>query len=176
MQDRAAGRAGLPLECIPIYSSNDCCSCGCAWESANQVIATRQGVQSYVYHLTSVQPTVVYQLQCQCGKLLQYDGLQDAILNLNNVDLFSHELLKWYVSNYMCHAAARIGSIAPYTDQVVMQAQHVSVEKWFNVDCNMAKPGAYLFYPSCSRSTVDGKNGEQASKVCHLAQHRCRIC
>lgn len=70
---------------------------------AKQVIATRQGVQSYVYHLTSVQPTVVHQLQCQCGKLLQYDGLQDAVLNLNNVDLFSHELLKWCA--FICLAA-----------------------------------------------------------------------
>ena len=123
MADRAAGKCGLPTECIPCCSSSDCCACGCAWQHAHKVIATRQGVQSYVYHLTSVQPAIVYQLQCQCGKLLQYDGLEDAVLNLNNVDLFSHELLKWCV--WSCkHVMLAESYIAPtWYYKVVMLLQ-----------------------------------------------------
>ena len=30
-----------------------------------------------------------------CGTLCEYDGLADGVLNLNNMDLFTHELLRW---------------------------------------------------------------------------------
>ncbi|KAL3155915.1 hypothetical protein ABBQ32_012912 [Trebouxia sp. C0010 RCD-2024] len=42
----------------------------------------------------SLQSVKVLQLLCACGQVLPYDGLEDAILNLNNVDLFTHEVLK----------------------------------------------------------------------------------
>ena len=95
MADRASGNAKLPAECIPGANAPDCCTCGSPWQSASRLVATRQGVQSYIYHLTAVQPTTVYRLSCQCGSVLSYDGIEDALLNLNNVDLFSHELLRW---------------------------------------------------------------------------------
>ncbi len=47
-----------------------------------------------MFHSASVQLVDVLQLQCQCGQVLQYDGLEDAVLNLNSVDMFTHEVLK----------------------------------------------------------------------------------
>ena len=95
MSQRAAAEIALPSECTPFVHEGCQCACGAYWTLASQCIATRQGVQSYIYHMAKVQPVSVYQLKCSCGEVLQYDGIQDAILNLNNVDLFTHEVMKW---------------------------------------------------------------------------------
>ena len=47
-----------------------------------------------MFHSASLQLVDVLQLQCQCGQVLQYDGLEDAVLNLNKVNLFTHEVLR----------------------------------------------------------------------------------
>jgi len=95
MSQRAASMLALPNECKPLAADGSACVCGCLWTSAPVIIATRQGVQSFIFHMSMVQPVIVYQRKCSCGHLLQYDGKDDAILNLDNVDLFTHEVLKW---------------------------------------------------------------------------------
>ena len=94
MADRAAGCRALPDICRPSFSDNAACTCGMPWSHAVEQSATRQGVQSYIFHTAKLQPVQVLQLLCACGQILSYDGLEDAILNLNNVDLFTHEVLK----------------------------------------------------------------------------------
>lgn len=92
MSDRAAGRLALPKVCRPLVSADASCACGLLWSEAQEY--SRQRVQSYMFHSASVQLVDVLQLQCQCGQVLQYDGLEDAVLNLNKVDLFTHEVLR----------------------------------------------------------------------------------
>lgn len=87
MSDRAAGCHALPTVCKPSTSTNPACACGLPWSHAAEQSATRQGVQSYIFHTAKLQPVKVLQLLCACGQV-------DAILNLNNVDLFTHEVLK----------------------------------------------------------------------------------
>lgn len=37
------------------------------------------------------------QWRCQgCGAIVPYDGGEDGILNLDNLNLFTHQLLKWH--------------------------------------------------------------------------------
>ena len=96
MDARAAGTSSLPWECIPCFMEGSQCACGALWADANKCVATRQGVQSYMFHMAKFQPVTVYQLTCQCGQSLDYDGKEDAVFNLNHVDLFTHEVLKWY--------------------------------------------------------------------------------
>ena len=55
--------------------------------------------------MAKVQPVTVHQLKCSCGDVLQYVGIQDAILNLNNVDLFTHEVRE--VVNTACLSQVR---------------------------------------------------------------------
>ena len=52
-------------------------------------------MQSRIFHMAMVQPVQVNKLQCTCGAVMLYDGIEAAILNLDNVDLFTHEVLKW---------------------------------------------------------------------------------
>lgn len=96
MSQRAASALALPVECSPAVTEGSHCVCGTLWSDATKCIATRQGVQSFIFHMAKVQHVTVYQLKCHCGEVLQYDGVDDAVLNLNNVDLFTHEVLKWY--------------------------------------------------------------------------------
>ena len=57
--------------------------------------ATRAGVQSCIFHMAMLQPIQVNKLQCECGAVMLYDGIEAAILNLDKVELFTHEVLKW---------------------------------------------------------------------------------
>lgn len=82
MAGRANAAIGLPSFCNPVAGGNTVCSCSSLWSEAVQNVATRQGVQSYIFHETKCQPVSVLQPLCQCGQVMQYDGLQDAILNL----------------------------------------------------------------------------------------------
>ena len=94
MSEKAAGRLALPKTCRPFATADALCTCGLLWSEAQEHSATKQGVQSYIFHTASIQLVDVLQLQCQCGQVLQYDGIEDAVLNLNNVDLFTHEVLR----------------------------------------------------------------------------------
>ena len=97
MAMRADADIKLPSTCVPAPEHDAVCSCGALWSAATSQVATRHGVQSYIFHETKCQPVTVYHLLCTCGETLRYDGLQDAILNLNNVDLFTHEVLRRYI-------------------------------------------------------------------------------
>ena len=102
---RSIGSASLPSVCTPAVDANAKCRCGRPWQDAAVVPATRAGVQSYCFHMTTVHPVTVNKRECACKEVLQYDGIEAAILNLDNVHLFSHEVLKWSAEFPCCHAA-----------------------------------------------------------------------
>ena len=99
---RASGSAKLPTVYTPAIDDDAMCTCGSLWQHATVVPATRAGVQSYCFHMTTVQPVTVNKLVCACKEVLQYDGIEAAILNLDNVHLFTHEVLKWSAESTCC--------------------------------------------------------------------------
>ena len=101
---RASSAANLPTVCTPAVDDDAMCKCGSSWQHATVAPATRAGVQSYCFHITTVQPVIVNKLLCACKEVLQYDGIEAAILNLDNVHLFTHEVLKWSAEFTCCHA------------------------------------------------------------------------
>lgn len=101
---RASGSAKLPIVCTPAIEDDAMCKCGSLWQHATVAPATRAGVQSYCFHITTVQSVTVNKLVCACKEILQYDGIEAAILNLDNVNLFTHEVLKWSAESTCCHA------------------------------------------------------------------------
>ena len=67
MSDRSAGCLALPKTCRPFVSADASCTCGLLWSEAQERSATKQGVQSFIFHTASVQLVNVLQLQCRCG-------------------------------------------------------------------------------------------------------------
>ena len=96
MVERGKGARCFPQSCCPPAEHEDKCpQCAKPWSLATCQKATRAGVQSRIYHLTAVVRVDVWKRVCNCGAPLHYDGSEDGILNLDNVDLFTHELLHW---------------------------------------------------------------------------------
>ena len=77
---------------MPTRNGN--CSCGAPWAAATDE-ASSSGRNPIVYGLSRWVEVCVKQLRCVCGLVRGYDGCADGILNLNNMDLFTHELLQW---------------------------------------------------------------------------------
>ena len=74
-----------------------CRQCGHALHQDDLECATAAAArQPVVYGLTWCKDVEVQRYRCKgCGTLCEYDGLADGVLNLNNMDLFTHELLRW---------------------------------------------------------------------------------
>ncbi len=88
------------------------CTCGRCWRTDGKWLpaANRTTRDPILYGLTMWRTVSVEKLVCPCGAEIAYDGLGDGVLNLNNTDLFSHEVLRWYVGREQrCIACARYG-------------------------------------------------------------------
>lgn len=92
--DRAAGAASLPSQVMPHAMPGTSCACGQPWTAAAvaDFVPPNKAV-SFLFHTTSITKVVVKQLVCGCGTVLHYDGCGDALLNLDNINVFTHELL-----------------------------------------------------------------------------------
>ena len=95
MLERAEGRRPFPTICSPLISADSLCEdCGSQWICAEEVPAARGQTQSYIFNVTGYTTVSVQKRVCSCGNQLCYDGFEDAVLNLDNVNLFSHEILR----------------------------------------------------------------------------------
>ena len=73
-----------------------CCNqCSCPWAEASLEALAVSGRSPIVYGLSTWVEVQVTQLRCKCDAVRVYDGGSDGILNLDNLDLFTHELLSW---------------------------------------------------------------------------------
>jgi hypothetical protein len=79
---------------LPEVDPNAACKCGCLWQQAD-VRSSSQKRKSIVYSLSWFCEVVVYHRVCKCGEEFHCNFARYGILNLNNIDLFSHELLQW---------------------------------------------------------------------------------
>ncbi len=82
---------GDTLETV-VDPESSCDGCGLSWSLARTcVVPTRR--PSIVYSLTWAKTVTLVGRQCSCGALhLNIDGY--GLLNYNQVDIFSHELLR----------------------------------------------------------------------------------
>ncbi|PNW69783.1 hypothetical protein CHLRE_20g751697v5 [Chlamydomonas reinhardtii] len=85
----------LPSVFVPYLQPGAACGCGRLWNEAPLIHASPQR-KSIVYSLTWFREVDVFQRMCTCGQKLNCNFRDYGILNLNNLDLFSHELLQWY--------------------------------------------------------------------------------
>lgn len=85
----------MPRHFAPPAVECGSCVCGRPWVDAKEELSCVEG-KSVVYSLTWFAEVDVYHRVCKCKRTLHYNFSQDGILNLNNLDLFSHELLQWY--------------------------------------------------------------------------------
>lgn len=76
-------------------SMHGACGCGKAWAEAASERLPSSGRRPIVYGLTSWREVDILRLVCTCMATREYDGAEDGVLNVNNLDLFSHELLRW---------------------------------------------------------------------------------
>lgn len=96
ISDRNQGSASLPNVCKPMVTTDSMCSqCGKHRGLAPEKPAKREGVQSYIFSLAGFVAVEVFSRVCTCGNTLCYDGKEDAVFNLDSVNLFSYELLRW---------------------------------------------------------------------------------
>lgn len=95
MLKRLYGECGFPEICTPNVESCNCAECNKPWAAATERTAVIQ--QSFIFDLKGVILVTVMERVCSCGGILGYDGKSDAILNLDNINLFSHELLRGWV-------------------------------------------------------------------------------
>ncbi len=93
MAERGRGTRQLPTTCTPLAAGRFCPR-GRPWEEAAEQEVKQE---SHIFHLLQVVRVQVFQrvCQCGCGEVLNYDGKSDAVLNLDNINLYTHELLKW---------------------------------------------------------------------------------
>ena len=84
----------------PSVSSIETCECGQLWSCALSKPSCQPGRQSILYDLKGFYNVNVQHLECECGRVLPYDGCMDGVLNLNNQDLYTHDLLRWWVPSY----------------------------------------------------------------------------
>jgi len=175
MSDRAAGRLAPPKVCRPLVSADASCACGLLWSKAQECSAIRQRVQSCMFHSASVQLVDVLQLQCQCGQVLQYDGLEDAVLNLRHVYTrgaegvrsVAHHLTRvaaWQYTAYACRPVTF--SFAAETVLHIMQAQLLYLPHWSDVDCCLERPASYILYAPRHRHLLNADISQQAWQVC----------
>lgn len=87
------------------------CTCGRCWRTDGEWLpaANRTTRDPIVYGLTTWRTVSIEKLVCPCGAEVAYDGLGDGVLNLNNTDLFSHEVLRWYGRRGPCCTACTQG-------------------------------------------------------------------
>jgi len=71
MSDRADGRLTLPDICCPCVSNDVKCGRGALWSAATACTATRQNVQSYIFHMIEVQPVSLLDICMQSAQLTQ---------------------------------------------------------------------------------------------------------
>ena len=96
------GDPSMAMGCVPESlmpeAASASCSCGRARSVAEAHDCTgAHGRRPIVFGRGWMKEVSVYKLVCRCGVKAQYDGGQHHILNLNNLDLFTHDLLRWYV-------------------------------------------------------------------------------
>jgi CxC4 like cysteine cluster associated with KDZ transposases len=84
-------------ELCPSASSVQCDCGGCLRPEAVRRPPGARSDGPRLYGLTSFKCVVLKQLVCDCGRVFCYDGREDGVLNLNNWDLFTHDVLTWYV-------------------------------------------------------------------------------
>ncbi len=89
-------RTSGPMPQVLSPGTDEVCSCGQPWSAAacERVFSQREQRRPVLYGISSCIEVEVQQLRCSCGTIKRYDGASDGILNLNNLDLFSHELLE----------------------------------------------------------------------------------
>jgi CxC4 like cysteine cluster associated with KDZ transposases len=90
-RQRGEGVRPLPDDCRHTGICHHCeCSLATSLEVAAQTHAT-----PVIVHMNWIKEVRVFDVVCaQCGTRNAYDGLEDAILNLDNVLLATHEFLK----------------------------------------------------------------------------------
>lgn len=94
MLNRSLLSGSWPQYCRPAPDGYYC-SCGRAWSSMPETSAVRAGETSRIFSLGGFVEAKVFHVKCtQCGNKLSYDGFSEAIFNLDNINLFSHELLR----------------------------------------------------------------------------------
>lgn len=93
--------ASWPKQCRPDPGSLEC-SCGLAWSAAPETSAVRAGEVSHIFTDNGYMQVEVFHRKCPgCASVLSYDGGSDAIFNLDNINLFAHELLRRYCFHYL---------------------------------------------------------------------------
>ena len=101
--DGSSNIAFLTQEQLPDYLvpevSTSVCQCGAPWSLAERLACVGlHGRSPIVYGRGYYKEVSVYELRCLtagCGGRASYDGGSDQLLNLNNLDLFTHDLLRW---------------------------------------------------------------------------------
>jgi CxC4 like cysteine cluster associated with KDZ transposases len=76
--------------------SEGACACGKPWTVDSYRNSNGTGT-SRLFGLTTWRKVTVQHLYCNsCHTINQYDGNEHGVLNLNNMDLFTHANLRWY--------------------------------------------------------------------------------